>query len=122
MKAKKATITESGHREVSRRRFIRYGAGAGAALVGAIAVTWADSPKADASPYCCGLAKPNTPCGGKWNTSSFSCPSGYHKAQWTCSGGGVILIICMECQSSGGTNCFAGGKYACSNYLITKNN
>jgi hypothetical protein len=88
----------------------------GAAVVGAIAVTWSDAPSAFAAPGCCSLAHPNGPwCGGKADTNTFTCPSGYHKTAWYCNIGGMFYYTCWECAH--GTNCDAG-PWICSNYYI----
>ncbi len=96
-----------------RRRFLSRLSGLGAAAVGAIAVTFADTPSASAvSAGCCALAT-STPCGGHWNNDgNFSCPSGYTKHYWPCCCG-YFIYHCWECAK--GSNCDAG-PWACSNY------
>ncbi len=102
----------------SRRRFLRRASGVGAAVVGAIAVTWTDAPAALAGNLgCCDLAYPNGPwCGGHRGMSNFSCPSGYHKTAWYCNIGNDGYG-CYECSKSS-TSCY-GGPWACSNYTVT---
>ena len=96
-----------------RRRFLRRLTGFGAGVVGAIAVTFADAPSASAYTYgCCDLVR-NTPCGGHWNTSSFSCPSGYTKRYWSCCCG-YFIYHCYECTK--GSSCYYGPYAYCSNY------
>ena len=98
----------------TRRRLTRLSL-LGAAVVGAIARTWADAPDAGATPYCCDLYYPNGPwCGGSPGTGNFTCPSGYYKRDWTCCAP-AGLVTCWECTKS--TTCWAG-PYACSNYSI----
>lgn len=116
-----------------RRTFLRSLGGLGGTVVGAIAVTWADSPAAEASDRrrgrsftpavnagCCGLAT-NNPCGGHWVNGNFSCPSGYSKELWTCCQGGNVVFACYECkhrESDNTSSCFSGDleDYICSNY------
>jgi hypothetical protein len=117
-----------------RRTFLRSVGGVGAAVVGAIAVVWTDSPVAAASQRqgrtwtpavnagCCGLAT-NTPCGGHWDKGNFTCPSGYSKEFWTCCQGGNAVFVCYECKhkESDNTNaCYSGEleDYICSNYTF----
>jgi hypothetical protein len=97
-----------------RRTFLRRMAGAGAAVVGAIAVTWADAPIASAAPACCDLYYPNGPwCGGSPNNDGhFSCPRGTSKHVWYCRAGHFIYH-CWECNS--GSTCWTGS-FKCSNY------
>ncbi|HEX6526368.1 MAG TPA: hypothetical protein VF070_41095 [Streptosporangiaceae bacterium] len=104
---------------LGRRKFLRRATGLGAAVVGAIAVTWADAPAAFAAfdEGCCGLAT-RTPCGGAWGKDgTFNCPSGTSKKFWTCytqPGNRGFLYHCWECDN--GSNCFNGSVYKCSNY------
>lgn len=101
--------------EPDRRGFFRRASAIGAAVVGGIAVTWADAPTALASPLCCELAHPNGPwCGGSQGLSSFSCPSGYSKRYWTCAYASCE-IGCYECAK--GSNCWTG-PWSCSNWKI----
>lgn len=85
----------------------------GAALVSALAKTWADAPNALAGPLCCDLYYPTGPwCGGTEGSGSFSCSSGYNKRHWTCClPGGYVL--CWECAA--GATCW-NGPFECSNY------
>jgi hypothetical protein len=100
-----------------RRKFFTRASGLGAAVVGAIALTWTDAPAAVAlyNVGCCGLAT-HTPCGGHWNNDgNFNCPSGTTKKFWACyTSGGFFLYHCWECDN--GSNCFNGSVYKCSNY------
>lgn len=98
-----------------RRGFLKRAGAAGAAVVGWIAVTWADSPMAEAAPGCCTLRYPNGPyCGGHAPSNSFSCPSGYHKRYWSCHTE-HFYYTCWECAK--GSDCFSG-PWACSNYYV----
>ena len=98
---------------LDRGGFIRRIGSIGAAVVGAIAITWKDAPVAEAAPYCCNLAHPNGPwCGGTKGTCSFSCPSGYHKVYWSCTYSRSVFS-CYECAA--GSTCYSG-PWACSNY------
>jgi hypothetical protein len=86
----------------------------GTIVVGGIAVTWIDAPSAFAAPYCCSLAYPNGPwCGGRPGLNFQSCPSGYHKQEWSCCWG-THLFYCEECTQSR-TTCW-NGPWKCSNY------
>jgi hypothetical protein len=116
-----------------RRRFLKYVGGLGAATVGAIAVSWADVPRAAAvtrrpSDYivgCCGLAT-HTPCGGAWgNDGHFLCPSGFQKEFWLCVTSRGVTYACWECKNveNHGTNCFSGDDpedYICSNWATSR--
>lgn len=110
----------SGKEAIGRRKLLRGATGLGAAVVGAIAVTWADAPEAYAvSAGCCNLAT-NTPCGGSWGRDgNFNCPSGTTKGYWTCyTQGGFFLYHCWECCSGCrdvNNGCY-GSNYRCSNY------
>jgi hypothetical protein len=116
------TLVPSEETAPARRRFLRRAAGVGAAMVGAIAVTWADSPVASAAActgnyLCCDLAHPNGPyCGGHIGTSNFSCPSGYHKTYWTCCCE-ECCVDCYEC-SKGSGSCY-DGPWSCSNAVAS---
>jgi hypothetical protein len=108
----------------ARRSFLKYVGGAGAAVVGAIAVTWSDAPRAAALSVkpdlydvgCCTLATTN-PCGGSWdNDGSFTCPDSAHKAYWACMLNSKVGYICWECQTGGGSDCYAATSYKCSNW------
>jgi hypothetical protein len=127
------TNSDRGKPDRDRRTFLRFLGGLGAAVVGAIAVTWTDSPMAAASQQsqrpdikivgCCGLAT-NNPCGGHWNNGNFSCPSGYSKELWTCCQGGNVVYACWECkhrESDNTGSCESGDleDYVCSNYTFS---
>jgi hypothetical protein len=117
----------SGQPRPDRRRFLKYAGGLGAAVVGIIAGTWTDAPRAyAASCYnagCCTLAT-FTPCGGHWdNDGNFSCPSGYRKVYWGCVQSAVVGYICWECFSGSGSceNGSCGSRaYSCSNWYQYK--
>ena len=124
-------IKSSSKQGTDRRNFLRSLGGLGAATVGAIAVTWTDSPAAEASGRrrgytpaytvgCCGLAT-STPCGGSWDNGNFTCPSGYSKEYWGCCVSGDVQYICWECkhrESDNTSSCFSGDleDYICSNW------
>ncbi len=98
-----------------RRKFMTRASGLGAAVVGAIALTWTDAPAALAfDEGCCNLAT-RTPCGGSWGKDgTFTCPSGSSKHFWSCyTSGDHFLFHCWECNT--GSNC-DGGTFKCSNY------
>ena len=98
----------------TRRRFVRRLTGAGAALFTGLATLSADD--AEAYPYrCCTLAS-DTHCSGCANAApngSYSCPSGYHKVQWTCCGDSGKINGCGECVPSANNSCYKG-PFACS--------
>ena len=115
----------TGNSEVGsdRRSFLKYFGGLGAGVVGAIAIGWADVPRAAAAVKpdlydvgCCGLAT-SDPCGGSWdNDGNFSCPDGAHKTYWACMLNSKVGYVCWECQTGGGSNCYDGSSYKCSNW------
>jgi hypothetical protein len=125
----KIDIKEGGETGTNRRSFLKYAGGLGAAVVGAIAGTWADAPRAAAASCynvgCCGLAT-HIPCGGHWNNDgNFSCPSGYEKTYWGCVASSVVGYICWECYNGkAGKGCQAGPcgtkDYSCSNWYEYK--
>ncbi|HEY7486703.1 MAG TPA: twin-arginine translocation signal domain-containing protein [Streptosporangiaceae bacterium] len=100
-----------------RRGFLKRASGIGAAVVGWLAVTWADSPSAFAAPGCCDLRYPNGPwCGGTKGRdgSGWSCPSGYTKRYWSCHTA-HFYYTCWECTK--GSTCWSG-PWKCSNYFV----
>jgi len=128
-------IKSNGKQGNGRRNFLRSLAGLGATTVSAIAVTWTDSPAAEASGGrlgytpalivgCCGLAT-STPCGGSWANAGFTCPSGYSKEFWSCCQSGQTQYYCYECkhrESDNTSSCFSGDQedYICSNFTARR--
>lgn len=113
-----ASVPNTEKQRPVRRTVLRRLTGIGAAVVGAVSVTWADAPKALAGNVaCCDLANPNGPwCGGyAGNNGNFTCPSGCYKTFWTCYYNGYYWN-CWEC--SGGPSCY-DGPWPCSNYYRT---
>lgn len=101
-----------------RRSFFRKVTGLGGAIVAGIATTWIDAPSALAAPYCCDLAYPNGPyCGGRGDSSNFTCPRGYYKRVWYCTYGSNLYLACYECAA--GSTCYSG-PWKCSNYVVTR--
>ena len=112
-------LPASEKQDLGRRTLLRRMTGAGAAVVGAIAMTWADSPSAFAAPGCCDLAFPNGPwCGGSFpNDGHFTCPSGTSKRVWACQTA-TQIYRCWECDN--GSTCWNGTVYKCSNWNASK--
>ena len=103
------TERETVQEGATRHGFIKKVTAASAAVFAGIAAVGAT--KAAAYPYhCCALARDNRCAGCTNGSSSFRCPSGYHKKYWVCCENDG-LYGCGECAS--GSNCFIG-PWACS--------
>lgn len=106
----------------SRRRFLRWMGRVGTVVIGGaagtsiLADTAAGSPRLDVVVLCCHLARSPGGCPG--SGPGYTCPSGYTKRYWYCCYGNR-LVGCGECQR-GGTTCFNGSTYACSEYWRTQ--
>lgn len=100
----------------SRRGFFGWMGRLGVGTIAVVAgVTATQQPAAadgfcNCTPFCCCL-KTCDSCSGSGPT--FTCPSGWTKRMWFCCIGGNQFYGCGECQQ-GGTNCFNGTQYTCS--------
>jgi hypothetical protein len=88
---------------------------AGTAVIAGLATVLAREETAYAdcqgSP-CCELASCNR-CNPNRKPLGWDCPRGFFRLSWNCVFG-RHHVICGECMSAPGTDCFAGPHYACS--------
>lgn len=125
----------TGGARIGRSSFLRWGGKVGLGLVGAVTAAVKSPPLALAAPApsaagarpmtashcwpntgpfavgCCALACPSSHyCSG--TGSSYTCPSGYNKKQWSCCDSDGRVRFCGECTTGG--NCTELATFICS--------